>query len=101
MYMQSCTKVTLGIFSTTPGLNFQRRKSTRGSKLNPGSIFITQFKILRYTGLMNQDFYQQSLNTDSRLLPTNFNSTYFNQVSDLYQQSLNQPNLRLLPKKSK
>jgi hypothetical protein len=54
MYLQSCWKMTPGIFSTTLGLNFQRRKSTRGSIFNvekwtPGQ-FSTRFKILRYTG---------------------------------------------------
>ena len=54
MYLQSCWKMTPGIFSTTLGLNFQRRKSTQGSIFNvekwtPGQ-FSTRFKILRYTG---------------------------------------------------
>jgi hypothetical protein len=54
MYLQSCWKMTPGIFSTTLDLYFQRRKSTRGSIFNvekwtPGQ-FSTRFKILRYTG---------------------------------------------------
>jgi hypothetical protein len=54
MYLQSCWKMTPGIFSTTLGLHIQRRKSTRGSIFNvekwtPGQ-FSTRFKILHYTG---------------------------------------------------
>jgi hypothetical protein len=53
MYLQSCWKMTPGIFSTTLGLNFQRRKSTRGSIFNvekwtPGQ-FSTRFKICGLT----------------------------------------------------
>jgi hypothetical protein len=55
MYLQSCWKLTPGIFSTTLGLNFQRRKSIQGSIFNvekwtpvnfqPGSkYFVTPVK---------------------------------------------------------
>jgi hypothetical protein len=66
MNLQNCSKMTLGIFSTTLGFNFQHRKSTRGVQYstlkNEPRVNFKPVQILRYTGkgLQNVDYARRS-----------------------------------------